>query len=101
MKLFAYITNAEQFLEGSEFSIASSIHVTSHDDMSEYGWFPLGPVNINVEGIDVDLLRGVAVEEIKKDEKKEMAEHEVRMQRFEERRQNLLAIAYRPEVPDE
>jgi hypothetical protein len=98
MKLFAYITNAEQFLQGDEFSIASSIHVTSHEDMSDYGWFPLGPVDINLEDLNMDDLRRAAVDEIKKDEKKEMAEHEVRMQKFEERIQKLLAIAYQPEA---
>lgn len=101
MKLFVYITNAEQFLSDDEWSVATSIHVTTHDDMSEYNWYPLGTVDIDVESVDRDEVRAMAVNEIKKDKKTEQAQHEVKMQQFDERIQKLLALTYNPEVQNE
>lgn len=96
MKQFVYISDPEQWLSQSEDVRSGLLYMTDSPDMTDYGWVLVQEVDIQVDVSD-DIVRKAALAHIEKDEKKAVAENEIKMQRFKERRQKLLAITHQVE----
>ena len=92
MKLFAYITDPEQFMEGGEYNRTLSIHVCSSETMESAGWILLHEVEIDTDGVDIEGLTKSALKKIDIEEERERAEHEVKATAFASRRANLLSL---------
>jgi hypothetical protein len=92
MKLFAYITDPEQFMEGGDYNRTLSIHVCSSETMESAGWILLHEVEIHTDDIDIESLTNSALKKIDIEEQREVAEHEVKRLEFVNRRANLLSL---------
>ena len=92
MKLFAYITDPEQFMRGDEYNQQAAIHVTSTETMESAGWILLHEVEIDLGSVDMQKLTESALKKIGIEEERERAEHEVKEQAFKSRRANLLSL---------
>lgn len=95
MKQYVYITSPESWLNNGEDYRDHLLSITESDNMEEYGWVQVAEIDIDVDVAD-DELRAAALQKIADDEQKQVAENEVRMQQFNNRRQKLLAIEYDP-----
>jgi len=92
MKLFAYITDPEQFMEGGDYSRELSVHVCSSKTMESAGWILLHEVEIHTDTVDIESLTKSALKKIYIEEERERADHEVKTQAFANRRANLLSL---------
>lgn len=97
MKIFGYITDPEGFLSGGDVNVENYIHFTDSDGMEAHGWIMVAERDLDLPTIDIDRIRKAALGVIEVQQKKEIAEHEVKMQMFDDRRQRLLAITYQPD----
>jgi len=104
MKVYIYISDAEGWLRNLNMDPDGNpdayrehyIQVTTSDGMDEHGWVRIGEMELPDFNVTDDQLRKAALGNIDREEKKQVAENEVKMQRFDERRQQLLAITHQP-----
>jgi len=96
MKLFIYVSNPEAFMDLDQWTREHSITATTSDGMEDHGWVLIQEIEIDVDSIDINRVRELALKSIKEAEQKERAEFEVKMQSYEERRRRLLAITHQP-----
>jgi hypothetical protein len=108
MKIYIYISDPEGWIKNvnrdpdGDPNIYRShyIHTTTSDGMDEHGWALIGDVVLpDIEVSDAQL-REAALANINREEEKQVAENEVKMQCFEDRRQKLLAITHVPTSPE-
>ena len=107
-KMYIYISDAESWLasantdpDGEPFDHSFRnayrqhlIQVTVSESMEDHGWLLVGELDVPEINPSDDVVRKAALDKIEKQEKKQVAENEVAMQRFDERRQKLLAITH-------
>ena len=98
MKAYLYITDPESWLKNAPENRGHLLQLSESENMTEYGWHLIKIMKINVSEINDDEMRAAALKKIDIEEKKQVAENEVRMWRFEDRRQKLLAIEHQAEA---
>lgn len=97
MKMYIYITNPESWLSLPPTHRGHLLQIHDSDSMVEYGWILVQEMEVDVSHMSDDVIREAALKKINDDEQRQVAENEVQMQRFDERRQKLLAIEHQPD----
>lgn len=92
MKLYLYVTDAADYLEGKYHFHA----VPRENEIEIEGWYLASVVNIDLSAVDEDAIREYALGIIDTQEKETRAEFEVKMNLLKEKRQNLLSITHQP-----
>jgi len=91
MKLYIYITDIPQYIKGD---LDWCLMVSARGDLGDTtDWILAGSVDAKLI-VDENNLRQQAVKNIEKEEEKARAEFQVKMDRFDIRKQNLLAISH-------
>lgn len=96
MKLYLYIDNEEQFLQG-DYALCLRISDYEHSEGQRiFDWIPAGVVDVEID-VDANMVRQLAVEKLDKRIKYARAEGEAKVRDLENRKQDLLAISHQPE----
>ena len=91
MRLFLYITNVDDYLNGGY-----SFHAVVKDAYGHIdGWFLAGSVDFN-PSVDEKEMRDYALGAIDNEEKETRAEFEVKMGLLKEKKASLLSITHQP-----
>jgi hypothetical protein len=90
MRLYLYITNAEDYLKGS---LDFSLNCSSRDDLEGGGWIKAGSAEVDID-IDDRTLRQHAIGQIESEETELRAVMSGKLNQLESRRRNLLALTH-------
>jgi len=92
MKLYLYIANEEDYLNGC-YDYAFTLYAKKHDWNERIF---VQDVEVNIANIDRTEITQKVVDTISKEEEKTRAEFEIKMGMLEEKKQNLLSITHQP-----
>ena len=90
MKLYLYITDVDDYLEGNY-----HFHAIPGETGID-GWFLAGIVNIDLSAVEDDKIRDYALGVIDKEEEETRGEFEVKMGLLKEKKQRFLSITHQP-----
>jgi len=96
MKFYAYITRPEEYLAGD---LTGNLVLRTHNDHVPTGWVFVYEVDLPLEEVlDTGALRAAAVEDLEEQIKRAREIYVRDLQELEQRRDDLLAIEYKPQA---